>query len=113
MVEGDYNYFLEKWEAAHAEEEGDEEDITKTQIVKEKKKTREEQKRARAQKKELKALEGELHALEEEIHSIDEALADPKTYEDHTVALELSEKRDTLQETLDALYDKWFELSDE
>lgn len=113
MVEGDYNYFLEKWEAAHAEEEIDEEDITKTQIVKEKKKTREEQKRARAQKKELKALEGELHALEEEIHSIDEALADPKTYEDHTVALELSEKRDALQETLDALYDKWFELSDE
>ena len=113
MVEGDYNYFLEKWEAAHAEEEIDEEDITKTQIVKEKKKTREEQKRARAQKKELKALEGELHALEEEIHSIDEALADPKTYEDHTVALELSEKRDALQETLDGLYDKWFELSDE
>lgn len=113
MVEGNYNYFLEKWEAAHAEEEIDEEDITKTQIVKEKKKTREEQKRARAQKKELKALEGELHALEEEIHSVDEALADPKTYEDHTVALELSEKRDTLQETLDALYDKWFELSDE
>ena len=51
--------------------------------------------------------------MEEEIHSIDEALADPKTYEDHTVALELSEKRDALQETLDALYDKWFELSDE
>ena len=113
MVEGDYNYFLEKWEAAHAEEEGDEKDITKTQIVKEKKKTREEQKRARAQKKELKALEGELHALEEEIHSVDEVLADPKIYEDHTVALELSEKRDALQETLDGLYDKWFELSDD
>ena len=32
MVEGDYNYFLEKWEAAHAEEEGDEDDITKTPV---------------------------------------------------------------------------------
>ena len=113
MVEGDYNYFLEKWEAAHAEEEEDEEDITKTQIVKEKKKTREEQKRARAQKKELKALEGEIHELEEEIQEVDEMLADPKTYEDHTVALELSEKRDALQENLDALYERWFELSDE
>lgn len=113
MVEGDYNYFLEKWEAAHAEEEEDEEDITKTQIVKEKKKTREEQKRARAQKKELKALEREIHELEEEIQRVDEMLADPKTYEDHTVALELSEKRDALQENLDALYDKWFELSDD
>lgn len=113
MVEGDYNYFLEKWEAAHAEEEEEEEDITKTQIVKEKKKTREEQKRARAQKKELKALEGEIHELEEEIHKVDEMLADPKTYEDHTVALELSEKRDALQENLDALYERWFELSDD
>lgn len=113
MVEGDYNYFLEKWEAAHAEEEEDEEDITKTQIVKEKKKTREEQKRVRAQKKELKALEGEIHELEEEIQEVDEMLADPTTYEDHTVALELSEKRDALQENLDALYEKWFELSDE
>lgn len=113
MVEGDYNYFLEKWEAAHAEEEEDEEDITKTQIVKEKKKTREEQKRARAQKKELKALEGEIHDLEEEIQTVDEMLADPTTYEDHTVALELSEKRDALQKNLDALYERWFELSDE
>ena len=54
-----------------------------------------------------------IHELEEEIQNVDEMLANPTTYEDHTVALELSEKRDALQENLDALYDKWFELSDD
>lgn len=112
MVDGDYTYFLKKWEDAHTVEE-EEEEITKTQIVKEKKKSREEQKEARRRKKALRDTEAEIHALEAEIESMDETLADPATYEDHRAALELSQKRDATQEKLDALYDEWFALSAE
>lgn len=112
MVDGDYTYFLKKWEDAHTVEE-EEEEITKTQIVKEKKKSREEQKEARRRKKALRDTEAEIHALEAEIESMDETLADPATYEDHRAALELSQKRDATQEKLDTLYDEWFALSAE
>ena len=112
MVDGDYTYFLKKWEDAHTVEE-EEEEITKTQIVKEKKKSREEQKEARRRKKALRETEAEIHALEAEIEAMDETLADPATYEDHRAALELSQKRDATQEKLDALYDEWFALSAE
>ncbi|MDD7363178.1 MAG: ABC-F family ATP-binding cassette domain-containing protein [Peptoniphilus sp.] len=112
MVEGNYDYFLEKWEDAHAEEEEDESDITKTQIVKEKKKSREEQKQARDLKRKVQKLETSIRALEEDIKAIDDTLADPSTYDDHTVALELSDKREQLQATLDGLYDDWLSLCD-
>ena len=112
MVDGDYTYFLKKWEDAHTAEE-EEEEITKTQIVKEKKRSREEQKEARRRKKALRETEAEIHALEAEIEAMDETLADPATYEDHRAALELSQKRDATQEKLDALYDEWFALSAE
>ena len=112
MVDGDYTYFLKKWEDAHTVEE-EEEEITKTQIVKEKKKSREEQKEARRRKKALRDTEAEIHAMEAEIEAMDETLADPATYEDHREALELSQKRDATQEKLDALYDEWFALSAE
>lgn len=112
MVDGDYTYFLKKWEDAHTVEE-EEEEITKTQIVKEKKRSREEQKEARRRKKALRETEAEIHALEAEIEAMDETLADPATYEDHRAALELSQKRDATQEKLDALYDEWFALSAE
>ena len=112
MVDGDYTYFLKKWEDAHTVEE-EEEEITKTQIVKEKKRSREEQKEARRRKKALRETEAEIHALEAEIEAMDETLADPATYEDHREALELSQKRDATQEKLDALYDEWFALSAE
>lgn len=112
MVDGDYTYFLKKWEDAHTVEE-EEEEITKTQIVKEKKRSREEQKEARRRKKALRETEAEIHALEVEIEAMDETLADPATYEDHREALELSQKRDATQEKLDALYDEWFALSAE
>ena len=112
MVDGDYTYFLKKWEDAHTAEE-EEEEITKTQIVKEKKKSREEQKEARRRKKALRETEAAIHALEAEIEALDETLADPATYDDHRRALELSQKRDATQEKLDALYDEWFALSAE
>lgn len=112
MVDGDYTYFLKKWEDAHTTEE-EEEEITKTQIVKEKKKSREEQKEARRRKKALREIEAEIHALEAEIEAMDQTLADPATYDDHRKALELSQKRDDTQEKLDALYDQWFGLSAE
>ena len=112
MVDGDYSYFLKKWEDAHTVEE-DEEEITKTQIVKEKKKTREEQKEARKRKKDLRETEAEIHELEAEIEAMDATLADPATYDDHTVALELSQKRDEAHEKLNALYEKWFALLEE
>ena len=112
MVDGDYTYFLKKWEDAHTVEE-EEEEITKTQIVKEKKRSREEQKEARRRKKALRETEAEIHAMEAEIEAMDETLADPATYEDHRAALELSQKRDATQEKLDALYDEWFALSAE
>lgn len=112
MVDGDYTYFLKKWEDAHKVEE-EEEEITKTQIVKEKKRSREEQKEARRRKKALRDTEAEIHALEAEIEAMDATLADPATYDDHREALALSQKRDNAQEELDALYDEWFALSAE
>ena len=77
------------------------------------KKTREEQKEARKRKKDLRETEAEIHELEAEIEAMDATLADPATYDDHTVALELSQKRDEAHEKLNALYEKWFALLEE
>lgn len=113
MVEGDYDYFLEKWEDAHAEEDEEDAEITKTRLAKEKKRSREAQKQARREKKELRRLEEKIRDAEIALDDLDATLADPETYDDHTVALSLSEKRDALKAELDALYEHWFLLSDD
>ena len=56
-------------------------------------------------------LEKTILELEQKLNEIDLILADPKTYEDHEKALEISKKRDDVEEKLNELYDKWMDLS--
>jgi len=107
---GNYDYYLEKKKELN-EEEPVEEEKTKTQIKLEKKKEKELIQREREQRERQKSLEKTILELEQKLNEIDLILADPKTYEDHEKALEISKKRDDVEEKLNELYDKWMDLS--
>lgn len=107
---GNYDYYLEKKKELN-EEEPVEEEKTKTQIKLEKKKEKELIQMEREQRERQKSLEKTILELEQKLNEIDLILADPKTYEDHEKALEISKKRDDVEEKLNELYDKWMDLS--
>lgn len=107
---GNYDYYLEKKKELN-EEEPVEEEKTKTQIKLEKKKEKELIQMEREQRERQKSLEKSILELEQKLNEIDLILADPKTYEDHEKALEISKKRDDVEEKLNELYDKWMDLS--
>lgn len=107
---GNYDYYLEKKKELN-EEEPVEEEKTKTQIKLEKKKEKELIQKEREQRERQKSLEKTILELEQKLNEIDLILADPKTYEDHEKALEISKKRDDVEEKLNELYDKWMDLS--
>ena len=111
LVEGNYDYFLEKWEAAHEEPE-EEEAVSKTQIAKEKKKNRARQKNERKRRAAVRKLEEEIATLEADLQALDAALAEPETYADHERALSLAADRERLQEALDQKYEEWMESSE-
>ncbi len=107
---GNYDYFLEKKKELN-EEEPIEEERTKTQIKLEKKKEKELIQREKEQKEKQKLLEKEILKLEQKLNDLDMILADPKTYENHEKALDISKKRDDIAEKLNDMYDEWIEMS--
>ncbi|MFY9285609.1 MAG: ATP-binding cassette domain-containing protein [Tissierellaceae bacterium] len=106
---GNYDYYLEKKNESLYEE--DEEDTkTKTQIKLERKKEKEIIQKERERKRQIKKLEEEITQTEKSIEEIDSLLYDPDIYEDHEKIVELSQKRQELQDELDNLYEKWISL---
>ncbi|MFY9482161.1 MAG: ATP-binding cassette domain-containing protein [Tissierellaceae bacterium] len=106
---GNYDYYLEKKNESLYEE--DEEDTkTKTQIKLERKKEKELIQKERERKRQIKKLEEEITQTEKSIEEIDSLLYDPDIYEDHERIVELSQKRQELQDELDNLYEKWISL---
>lgn len=106
---GNYDYYLEKKNESLYEE--DEEDTkTKTQIKLERKKEKELIQKERERKRQIKKLEEEITRTEKSIEEIDSLLYDPDIYEDHEKIVELSQKRQELQDELDDLYEKWISL---
>lgn len=106
---GNYDYYLEKKNESLYEE--DEEDTkTKTQIKLERKKEKELIQKERERKRQIKKLEEEITRTEKSIEEIDSLLYDPDIYEDHERIVELSQKRQELQDELDDLYEKWISL---
>lgn len=106
---GNYDYYLEKKNESLYEE--DEEDTkTKTQIKLERKKEKEIIQKERERKRQIKKLEEEITRTEKSIEEIDSLLYDPDIYEDHERIVELSQKRQELQDELDDLYEKWISL---
>lgn len=106
---GNYDYYLEKKNESLYEE--DEEDTkTKTQIKLERKKEKEIIQKERERKRQIKKLEEEITQTEKSIEEIDSLLYDPDIYEDHEKIVELSQKRQELQDELDDLYEKWISL---
>jgi ATP-binding cassette subfamily F protein 3 len=106
---GNYDYYLEKKNESLYEE--DEEDTkTKTQIKLERKKEKELIQKERERKRQIKKLEEEITQTEKSIEEIDSLLYDPDIYEDHERIVELSQKRQELQDELDDLYEKWISL---
>ena len=107
---GNYDYYLEKKNETIYEEE-DENGKTKTQLKLERKKEKELEVQERQKKKEIKKLEEEISEKEGSLNEIDNILANPESYEDHEKIVELSQKREDLQTSLDELYEKWILLT--
>jgi len=106
---GDYDYYVEKTTVTP---ELEEDYVSKTEIAKKKKEDREERAKNKKIRKEKESIEKEIAKLEEELSTIDEKLADNQTYEDYEYANELSNKRETLANTVNELYENWMELEE-
>ena len=106
---GNYDYYLEKTsESVHQEENFK----TRTEIEKEKREEREERKKNKLLRKKKEKVEKEISEIEEKLSTIDSKLADSNTYSDYQLANDLSIERESLANTLDALYETWMELED-
>ncbi len=107
---GNYDYYLEK---TKAEDEVEEEEISKTDLQNQKKLERKKRSEIRKLKADLKNLEEQIKNLEEELHEIDGELSDPSNYNDYEVIQKLSSRREEVGNLLDELYNSWIELNEE
>lgn len=106
---GNYDYYLEKTSDSEPEEENFK---TRTEIEKEKREEREERKKNKVLRKKKEKVEKEISEIEEKLSTIDSKLADSNTYSDYQLANDLSIERESLANTLDALYEAWMELEE-
>lgn len=110
---GNYDDYLEK---KRLEEAGIEEEVysgkTKTQIDKEKRRARFLKESAKALRQKLNDAEKRIQETENAIAELEAQMGDPETYKDPVFAQEIAKKHRDAQETLDALYDEWTELSE-
>lgn len=108
---GNYDYYLEKKNEVFYEEE-EEEGKTKTQIKLEKKKEREAQLVDKNRRKLILDLEKNISLLEAEKEEVDNNLSNPDIYKDLEKVVELSKKREQIEEELNLLYDNWLDYTD-
>lgn len=80
---------------------------TKTEIVKEKRRSREMTQRIKEQRALVSQLESSIANLEDQIAAHEKQLADPDTYKDADAAASLNKVYRQLSDTLSARYDEW------
>lgn len=108
---GNYDYYLEKKnEILYVEDEED--GKTKTQIKLEKKREKEIQKEEKYKRKEIIALEQKISEEETNLENLDAFLCDPLIYETPEKIVELTRKREEIQNQLDSLYNEWIFLTE-
>ena len=108
MYIGDYDYYLSKKEEQNRPVYVE---VNKTEIAKEKKKTREEIRKSQAQRRKIEALEDEITTLEDRISKIEEIMLESSTYDDHEYVLELNKEHLELRDKIDSLMEEWEKLS--
>lgn len=112
---GDYDYYVEKKnemiERAELEQE-DETPVQKT-VAQEKLNYLEEKERKKLERqrtRKIEELEQNIVQFEEEIATLEDQLCLPEIYADYEKASEITTKKQTLQEQLDACMAEWEEL---
>lgn len=73
---------------------------------------KEEQARLRKRQNELKKTEDKIHELETRDGEIDELLSQEEIYTDVSRLMELNKEKESIQEELEVLYEKWEELAE-
>ena len=108
---GNYSYYLEKKNEVIYEDD-EEFSKTKTQIKLEKKKEKEALVQDRNKRKKIKDLENEISSLETDMDHVDNELSNPEIYEDLDFVVELTKKREEIEENLNSLYEVWIEFTE-
>ena len=115
---GNYDYFLEKQETEKQEKaSGGERCEVKSQPgdsagKADWKAQKEEQAKLRKIQNQISRVEAEIEQLEERLAQIDEEFADPEIATNSARLSELHREQTEVQEKLEALYEKWEELSE-
>ena len=109
---GNYNYYLEKKNEAIVPEEEIEEK-TKTQIKLDRKKEKQMELEKKSKKKEIRSIEESISEKETILEEIDDQLCDREVYENLEKVVELSNKREDIEDELEDLYEKWIIINEE
>lgn len=105
---GNYDYYLEKTRVSEEEEE---EYISKTKRDEIKKLEREKRQEKKLIERQKKELEEKISKSEKNLSTIDAKLETYSKSGDYEKILELTEKRESLENTINDLYEKWMEIN--
>ncbi len=108
---GNYDYYMQKKNEILYEDE-DDNSKTKTQIKLEKKKEKEAQVQDRNRRKKITDLEKEISSLEKQMDDVDKDLGNPEIYEDLNLVVDLTKKREEIEQKLNQLYDLWIDYTE-
>lgn len=109
---GNYDDYFEKVNRAQ-EPDGDTAGMTRTQMDKEKRRSREEERRIKERRAALQKAEEDIARAEEEAAALETRLADPATYQDAEKAARLAREYQQKKEEVDRLYAAWEALEAE
>lgn len=107
---GNYDYYIEK--ISEEKEEIKEEKISKTQISKDKKKSKAIEKENSKRKKLLKKLEEDINTVEVELEKLNSVASDPSIYEDKDFMLKIFKEIEEKQLHKDNLYEEWINMQE-
>lgn len=108
---GNYDYYVQKLEESKIEADDEEGGLTKTAIIKEKKKASEIRRKKSELLKSIKLLEKEQETIDKKLKEYEEKAFEPEIYNDYEASLKLHRDIDEMKELKDELFNKWFELS--
>ena len=107
---GNYDYYVEK--TNEEKEEITEEKISKTQVSKDKKKSKAIEKENSERKKKLRKIEDSITEVEMELEKLNSLASDPSIYEDKDFMLSIFKDIEEKQSHKDELYEEWMEMQE-
>ncbi len=108
---GNFEYYISKKNASEDEIVVNTAGKTKTEIKEERKKLREIQERKKQIQKDISSIENMIEETEKEIEKLEASLCMEEIYSDPQKCSEVNKRIKDLKDNLDALYQKWEELS--